>query len=129
MATHIVDTNIIVRLVTNDVPYLADQAAAQLEHLADDSVELPLYVLAESVYVLAFNTNYLYSHELVATALQHIIGIEQFSLSREVAISALDFFRTTNLDFVDCLLLGLAKNTGQTLLTFDKALLRKLKQG
>lgn len=126
MSTHLVDTNIIIRLVTNDIPELADHAAAQLDALASDSVELPLYVLAEAVYVLALNENYSYSRTLVQTALQAIIAIPQFSLDHKVAYAALNFFAAEKLDFVDCLLLAQHQTNNQILLTFDKPLKSKL---
>jgi predicted nucleic-acid-binding protein len=126
--THLVDTNVIIRLVTNDLPELAAQATAQLNQLDNNSVELPLYVLAESVYVLAYNASYKFSRELTATALQKVVEMSPFNLDRSIASAALTAFQNTKLDFVDCLLLAQTQITSRTLLTFDKPLLRQLTQ-
>lgn len=125
-AAYLVDTNILVRLTTFDVPTLARQARAMIEPLSDGNVELPLHVLAETVYVLAYNQNYQYSRSRIADSLRTITSINQLSLDVQVAGHALTSFKHTKLDFIDCLLLAQAKFTGQTVLSFDKKLLAKL---
>lgn len=126
MTSHIVDTNILIRLITYDVPGLAREAQTILASLADDSVELPQYVLAEVVYVLGYNPNYQYDRSRISQSLATLIEIPQFTLNREVANKALFVFKRTKLDFVDCLLLCQAKHSGQKLFTFDKKLIREL---
>ena len=113
-------------MATNDVPQLRQKAGALLEPLPDDSVELPLYIVAEAVYVLTQNNAYDYTRDLTATLLKGIIAFMQFSCSRDTANRALDLFAATKLDFVDCLLLARNQLHHQTVLTFDKALLSKL---
>lgn len=129
MKPYIVDTNILVRLITFDVPTLAQQASQQLQPLADNSVELPLYVLAEVVYVLSYGPQYQYSRQDIADSLLTITtNFPQFELDRHLLQQVLAHFTTTKLDFVDCLLLATNHLHHQTVLTFDKSLLRKLKQ-
>lgn len=127
MPPYVIDANILVRLATFDIPELAHQARSLLQPMADESVELPLYILAEVVYVLAYNTNYQYPRSKISDKLLIISSFPQFTASRETIRQTLEFFATTKLDFVDCLLLAKHQLHNQTVLTFDKALLRKLK--
>ncbi len=122
MALYVVDTNILVRLITNDVPRLAQEAEAKITPLADNMIELPLYVLAEVVYVLAYNQSYQYSRRRINKSLFAIINIPQFFINRDLVGSALNAFSHTALDFVDCLLISHRDQTAQTVLTFDKKL-------
>lgn len=126
MSRYLVDTNILVRLITNDVPDLAQRAEAMISPLDDGVVELPLYVLAEVVYVLAYNTNYLYSRERIRKSLLVVIGIPQFSVNRQLIGQVVNTFTQIKLDFVDCLLLCHGNQTASQVLTFDKKLLREL---
>lgn len=126
MSTATIDTNLLVRLITYDVPDLAHKAAAMIEPVGDETIELPLYVLAEIVYVLAYNPSYTYSRFQINQSLLKIIDIPQFHLNRGVARQALNTFNLTKLDFVDCLLLAETCSSGGKLFTFDKELLREL---
>ncbi len=125
MALAIIDTNLVIRLVTYDVPELAHQAEAMIDPMDDKMIELPLYVLAEVVYVLAYNRHYQYSRDRINKSLHHIINIPQFRLNHSIARQALNVFAHTKLDFVDCLLLAERNHAGQNLLTFDKELLKE----
>lgn len=128
MAFAIIDTNFLVRLVTYDVPELAREAEAIIDPIGDDMIELLLYVLAEVVYVLAYNPHYKYSRNRINKSLFKLIDIPQFRLNRGVAKQALNIFNLTKLDFVDCLLLAERNQNGQKLLTFDKELLKEAKK-
>lgn len=125
MTDYLVDTNIFVRLITNDVPELAQAAEAMITPLADKSIELPLYVLAEVVYVLAYNPHYRYDRPRIVRSLRVIVGLPQFELERAVVERALEVFARRKLDFVDCLLAGSSAETGREVLTFDKKLRRQ----
>jgi predicted nucleic-acid-binding protein len=127
MPPFVADANIMVRLITFDVPELARKARSLLQPMADESVELPLYVLAEVVYILTGHSSYKYSRDRVRNELLTIIDFPQFSVSRDTAHEALQLFSSTKLDFVDCLLLAKHRLYHQTVLTFDKSLLRHLK--
>lgn len=128
MALYVVDTNILVRLITNDVPKLAEEAEAKIAPVADNMIELPLYVLAEVVYVLAYNQNYQYSRDRIKKSLFAIMNIPQFAINRGLVGQALNTFYNSTLDFVDCLLIGHQNQTAQTVLTFDKKLQRELEK-
>ncbi len=122
-AVAIIDTNLLVRLITYEVPELAHQAAAMIDPMRDDSIELPLYVVAKVVYVLAYNSNYSYSHFQINKSFFKIIAIPQLHLNRSMIGQALNIFNLTKLDSVYCLLLAETYSSGRKLLTFDKQLL------
>jgi predicted nucleic-acid-binding protein len=125
MALYVIDTNILIRLVTNDVPALARQAEAKIAPLGDNMIDLPLYVLSEAVYVLAYNQHYQYSRQRITDSLFALISIPQFQLNRGLVGQTLNTFNHSKLDFVDCLLLCQSTQAGQSILTFDKELRRK----
>ena len=126
MTAYLVDTNILVRLITNDVPKLAQEAEAMITPVEDDMIELPLYVLAEVVYVLAYNQNYQYSRDRISNSLQAVINIPQFKINRGLVGQTLDRFSQTKLEFVDCLLVCQTNQTGQQVLSFDKKLKKEI---
>lgn len=128
MATATIDTNLLVRLITYDVPELAHKAEALIDPLGDEMIELPLYVLAEVVYVLAYNPQYCYSRSQINQSLFKVLEIPQFRLNRNVAQQALNIFNLTKLDFVDCLLMAETYHGGRQLMTFDKVLLKELEK-
>lgn len=128
MPPYVVDANLLIRIATFDIPEQARQTTSLLESLLDQSVELPLYILAEVVYVLASHTAYQYPRSQITSKLVTITSLPQFSLDHATAHQALNLFSTTTLDFADCLLLAQNHTHHQTVLTFDKPLLRKLKQ-
>ena len=119
------DTNLVVRLLTNDDP---DQArivqqrliAAQERH---DQVFLPLIVLAEAGHVLA-GPRYRVARERIADAIGTLLGSAVFVVERRDAVAAaLADYRAGEGSLADYLIGRCAAAAGaQVTLTFDRAL-------
>lgn len=117
----LVDANVILRYLLNDVE---DQANAAREAI-DGGAEITVEVAAEVVYVL----NGVYSVPR-ATIAQTLSGLcSRMECDRlDVLLGALDAYRDTGLDFVDCVLLATAQLGKAEVLTFDKKLARAIEQ-
>lgn len=114
----IADANIFLRYLINDNEQAFRQAKEMLEN---NDVFLPVEVLCEIVYVLQK------VYQIDRAEIQHALGslIEQPGISiqnRDVVGFALRLFKSSKLDFVDCLLVGYSKVNGDTIYTFDEKL-------
>lgn len=82
-------------------------------------------VIAEAVYVLA--KTYKLGRMIVQQSLTGFLQNENIETpNRAVVETALRCFGETQLDFVDCLMVGYAIVEGHHILTFDKELMRRL---
>jgi len=112
------DTNIILRYLLQDHDDLSQKASVIIEN---SDVFIPNEVLAEVVYVL--NKTYkIDKEELSQTLIAFLHNENIYLLSKEVAVTALDYFREKNIDFVDCLLCSYAKVGDCDVVSFDKKL-------
>lgn len=124
MPAYAVDTNILVRLLTGDMPAVARRQRSRLLALPPNSVLLDNAVVAELVYVLLSVKQYDLSRRDIGRMLKQLLALKQFACQREVIVAAADnFVKLPKLDFIDCLLLA-HKQTGQVgrLLTLDNDL-------
>lgn len=117
-----IDTNIIVRLITQDNPEEVKKAEKLLEN------KQKIYVLEdaammEAVYVLMGNL-YCFSRQDVATSIKTVMAIDNICLNKSVISATLDMFVAhPKLSFVDCYLAIMAETSGETpLWTLDKKL-------
>jgi len=117
----LVDTNLIVRHLTQDHPEHS-RAADALFRACDDGVLkliiLPV-VLAECVFVL--ESFYKHSRERISAALRVLIssgGIELANTS--VYRNALNRYGTSNAHFIDCVIASFAVMHKLTVTTFDE---------
>lgn len=120
------DTNVVVRLLLRDDAAQAKKAEqAFLRHARGDGVFVPLVVLVETAWVLA------YTYELDRKAIHDQI----LSLSRtrgvvvdepDLVQDALDAYAKGSADFADYVILTATRRAGcRTLLTFDRRLGRE----
>lgn len=113
-----VDTNVIVRYLTNDHPRQSAQARELIEQ---NQVWVPRTVVLESEWVL--RSAYRFAPMVIAKALRHFAGLPTVSLEDPPLIArALDWFEY-GLDFADALHLG-AADQYDAFITFDLALIR-----
>ena len=114
----LVDANIILRYLMNDNPDLSPKAKEIIEQ---NTIEVPVEVLCEVVYVLS--GYYKIDRQNVSVKLKQFFEQIQCTLSnRDVIMQGLDYFGKNNLDFVDCLLAGYAKIEKDEIFTFDEKL-------
>jgi predicted nucleic acid-binding protein len=116
-----VDANILLRLITNDPLDLADRSTRLVQRAEQGDITLrvsPL-VVAEIVWVL--NSFYKYSRTQVADVLIPLLTSEGLLLENsEQVIAALEQMATVNVDFADAYLAEIARQQGETVVSFDR---------
>ena len=114
------DTNMILRYLLNDSKEMAEKA----EYLIDSgNVAVTIEVIAEAVYVL--KGVYGMKREIIAETLKAFLRLVDCD-KKDVLCEALDAFRETRLDFVDCVLYGYYIARDAEIATFDQKLLNLL---
>ncbi len=114
-----VDTNVLVRLLTNDDPAQARRAARIMEK---EDIFIPKTVLLETEWVLRHA--YKIERPNILTAFQTLLGLPNVSMETpQTVVLALSFY-AEGLDFADALHLSSSKGA-DAFATFDKNLLRK----
>jgi predicted nucleic-acid-binding protein len=117
------DTNVVVRLLVRDDAVQAKKAEqAFVRHARGDGVFLPLVVVVETAWVLA------YTYELTRKAIhEHLLSLTRtrgvIVDEADVVQEALDAYTTGAADFADYVILAATRRAGcRTLLTFDRRL-------
>ena len=115
------DTNILVRYVTQDHAAQSAAAVKVMESLSPDSPGfLSLVVIAELVWVLHFS--YRFSKHEIEHVVERLLRSKELIVERaEIVSQALRKFRVSRANFADCLIerCGYAAEC-QYVLTFDK---------
>ena len=118
------DTNVLVRYLTQDDPAQFARAAAFIDAASEREEQFLINapVLCELVWVLA--TVYDYSREEIAQALEQIFTTAQFEIERlDEARQALGDFRSSKADFSDALIGRINRSLGaKHTVTFDRDL-------
>ena len=118
------DTNVLVRYLTQDDPAQFAKAAAFIDAASEREEQFLINtpVLCELVWVLA--AVYDYSREEIAQALEQIFTTAQFEIERlDEARQALGDFRSSKSDFSDALIGRINRSLGaKHTVTFDRGL-------
>ena len=118
----VLDANAVLRYLLDDIE---DQAARVRSVVEAGASTLP-EVLCECVYVLQGRV-YGFSRDEVSSALLALLDDVDCE-RRDAMRRALATYRETNLDFVDCILLAHTAIDGADVLTFDHALLARMRR-
>ena len=118
----IFDTNMILRYILNDNEEMADHAEA---YITAGNVFVTPEVVAEAVYVL--KGAYALNRATIADTMINFLELVECN-EIEVLRLALVAYATHNLDFVDCILYAYHQVKGVDVATFDKKLLRLLRE-
>lgn len=117
-----IDTNILIRLITRDIPAQYQRAKQLIDH------EDKLYVfedvsIMEVVYVLSGDF-YHYTRQDISDGIKQILSIPNLSCNKSVIEGALDLYVShPKLSFVDCYLIVMTDTTQELpLWTFDRKL-------
>ncbi len=116
-----IDTNVLVRLITQDDA----RQAASASRFIENGAWVSILVLAETTWVLT--TIYEVSAAGIATAVEMLLNHKTLTLQdSEVVAAALEVFRSRpSLGFSDCLTLQMTRKAGHLPLgTFDRNLAR-----
>jgi uncharacterized protein len=124
MADPFVDTDVIIRLLTNDDPKKQVESAALFETVEAGSLTLrtPDTVIADAVYVLSSIKLYNLSRELVHLILQKIVSLPNFKVkNKKIVLLALQIYAGSKIDFGDAMILASMKFANSKLLySYDK---------
>lgn len=115
------DTNILVRYITQDDAYQGAAASRVIESLSSESPGfVPLVVIAELVWVLQFS--YEFSKQEIAEVIEKLLRSTELLVEQtETVAQALRTFRSGRADFPDCLIERCAQAAGcQHAVTFDR---------
>jgi len=114
----IFDTNAILRFILQDNQEMADSVEQQL---SKNICYIPVEVIAEIVYVLL--KVYHISRTIIAQTVMDLTDTDNITVAQnDVVRCAMEIFSSSTLDFVDCLLIGYAREKQYTVFTFDKKL-------
>ncbi len=114
----LVDANIVLRYILWDNDELAEKAEAIIEHR---DIEIPFEVIAEIVYVL--EGVYSVNRSEIFDGIINLIDYPNISTKDpDVLNEAFRIFSSSNLDFVDSILIGYNKVRGISVHSFDKKL-------
>jgi len=131
MKNYLLDSNFILRIITNDNPILAKEAKNVFEKAKSGECRLIItsIVIAECLYVLTSPNLYKITREKAVLVIKIILNHKNiFVEENEIILESLNFFTDTTLDFADCYLL--AKKRLQNIddiCSFDKKLKNKIK--
>ena len=118
----IIDTNVLMRVITNDVARQAERAR-ELLHSNERIFFAPEIVIFECLYVLQ-SKRYGISREKATEAVRKVLSLPRIDYDEAVINPALDFYEEhPALSFADCYLKCLAENREMLpVWTFDKKL-------
>lgn len=117
-----VDTNVLVRIITNDHPKQAKLAAAVLEK---ERVFISKTVLLEMEWVLRYA--YEAKREMILKAFSSVLGLPNVETEDALCIAQALKWYEGGLDFADALHLASSLNTNK-FITFDVKLYKKSKE-
>ncbi len=119
----IIDTNVFLRYVLNDNESLSKQSADIIEN---NEIFLPTEIIAEIVYVL--EKVYKVPRKKTAALLTNFIDNYNPTVQNPITIKfALSTYSSSKLDFIDCMIHSYHHIESHEVVTFDKALNKKLK--
>jgi predicted nucleic-acid-binding protein len=118
------DTNVVVRLLVGDDPAQTRKAEKIfLEHVNGAGVFVSLVVLAEVGWILS--AAYEWERATIHSRVQRLVRTRSVRVEElELVEAALDEYETGKAQLADYLILGLSRAASETLLTFDRKLVR-----
>ena len=111
----LIDANITLRYILNDDKKQAQRAKDIID---DNYIEMPIEVLSEVVYVL--KGVYGISREVIHSKLLYFFENTECRIPHKAAVlCGLQYYASTNLDFVDCILAGYYEAENREVATLD----------
>lgn len=116
----IIDTNIILRFLTKDVPAQADAVEKLFKESADNSLFVPDLVIAEIVFILQSKA-YGKSREEIVSIVGQLVNFRKFDLDRSLILKTLTIFESSTLSFTDAYVIAHKElDRNEPVYTFDK---------
>jgi len=114
----LIDANIALRYILNDDK---EQAQRVKDIIDNNYIEMPIEVLSEVVYVL--KGVYGISREVIHSKLLYFFENTECRIPHKAAVlSGLNYYSSTNFDFVDCVLAGYYEAENREVATLDVGL-------
>ena len=116
------DTNILVRYITQDDSKQAQLANALMDNLDENSLGfVSMVTVVELSWVL--ETSYSFSREQFTAVMQTLLSVDTIKLDNAVSVaSAVRAYSSSKADFSDCLIERLCASAGcSKTMTFDRA--------
>jgi predicted nucleic acid-binding protein len=116
-----IDANVLLRLLTNDPPEMAQKAVKLAQKAEQGEINLKLLpiVVAEVIWVL--NSFYKYSRSEITEVLIPLITAEGIEVENQLqVIAALEVMTAQNVDFLDAYLAEVARSKGEAVVSFDR---------
>lgn len=101
----LLDTNIIIRFLTNDSPHHAEKIEKLFAQSPTSSLEIPDVVIFEIVYVLL--SFYQLSKEEVIEKIYLLINFEKIKTNKKLIKKTLEIFKKYPISFIDAYLCAL----------------------
>lgn len=121
MEKALVDTNIILRYLTNDIPEQARRVARRFVDAQQGNLELFLLYITVVEIVFHMTHWYKFKREDTAERVKLFLAFPWLEVERkDDVIHALTLYSKTSFDFVDILSWSLARAHGASLFSFDK---------
>ncbi|MCL5075719.1 MAG: PIN domain-containing protein [Chloroflexi bacterium] len=124
MAVEFLDTNLIIRYLTQDNPEQAERAYRILQQLEAGTLTVTTSeaIIIEAVQILSSKALYNLPRQDIRTHLTTIIALRGLKLpNKRVYLRALDLYVSTNLDFIDALNVAhMERAKIDTILSFDR---------
>ncbi len=115
-----IDTNVIVRHLTNDPPALAHRATALLA--SGSELLLADLILAETVYVL--ESYYEAPRSTIAMSMRSLLAMKSvISVDVALLLRSLEVYEVERIDYAEAYLVACAESTGvRTITSFDRSI-------
>ena len=130
MSDPFIDTDVIIRLLTQDDLAKQGEAASLFEEVGAGKLRVvaPDTVIADAVYVLSSPRLYNLARDQVAEVLIALVRLPGFKVeNRGAVLCALELYGSTNVDFRDALIVAAMEHAGsKTLYSYDTHLDRFL---
>ena len=123
-----VDTNLIIRFLTNDDPVQSPIALEVFKGVVNGKITLILtsHIIAECCWVLE-SSRYQYTPRDIASKLSQIIESPGIKVDeKEVLLTSLEAYQSKNVDFIDGYLSTLASKNKKSILTWNKKHFKRL---
>lgn len=114
----LIDTNIIIRFLTQDNPNLTKKAEKIFKKAQTKELEIPDFILTEIVWILL--SYYELDKNAVVENLEGLLAFDKFKLNKKALRRAIDIYRENNISFVDAYLIAQGKSENKKVLSFDK---------
>ena len=117
------DTNIVLRLLLQDVPEQLDKVVTLIDSSKPNSLSVADVVFFECVWILSGKT-YSFERTLIGKLLIQVADIPQINCNRAMLVKSVPLYvANTQISFIDaCLTVYAELNVATPLLTFDKKL-------